>query len=90
MSDNIPTIDAAAIRRCPNSDVNGTIIAKAYRDSVFIEWEADGAFMGLIERLPGKPPVFHKLCPACAGGHFVAIGTSPVLDEQPSRSVHAN
>jgi hypothetical protein len=83
----IPAIDTAAIKRCPDSD-GGIIIAKAYQDSIFIEWVVDGVFMGLIERLPGKPPIYHKLCAACGGGHFVAIGSSPT--QEPSRSAPAN
>jgi hypothetical protein len=82
MGDNlpvIPTIDTDKIRRCPRND--GYIIAKAYRDSIFIEWVVEGVFMGLVERLPGKAPIYHRLCPACAGGHFYALGTSPVLED---------
>ena len=56
--------------------------------SKFTAWEIDGVFMGLIEILPGRLPVFHRLCPICSG-HFDAIGSCSHI-EQPSRSAPVN
>jgi hypothetical protein len=60
MSDNIPTIDTAAIKRCPHSD-GGIVLRKMYDASTFIEWKSeDGEFLGVIERLPGRPPILPR------------------------------
>jgi hypothetical protein len=72
--------------RCPRAD--GYILHKALGPaSTFAAWEAsDGAFLGLIERLPERQPVYHVLCDC--GGHFIPIGNR--LGEQPSRDAPAN
>jgi hypothetical protein len=41
---------------CPHAD--GYVIAKTYARSTLEDWwhDADDRFLGLIERLPGRPP----------------------------------
>ena len=75
--------------QCPNAD--GYIIAKAYERSTFDDWwdDTEDCFLGMIERLPGQPDVYHRLCPVCRG-HFFAIGSCPAVDDLPSRAAPAN
>lgn len=78
---NIGKLDKA----CPHLIGAGNyILAKVYISSALDEWRsADGKFLGLIERMPGRAPVWHRLCPRCRA-HFFAIG-NVLLDEQPVR-----
>jgi hypothetical protein len=52
--------DAPILKRADRTCTNFDVHSKAYRDSIFT---AEGAFLGLIERLPGHLPVYHRLCP---------------------------
>jgi hypothetical protein len=72
---------------CPHAD--GFILRKVLgAESKFTEWSDGGTFLGLVEREPGRPAVFHRLCPLC-GGHLFPVGTSDVL-AQPPRSAPTN
>ena len=70
---------------CPHDD--GYVLLKVLGTaSTFVEWEAsDGTFLGIVEQLPGRPNVYHRLCPAC-GGHFFAVGNVALLKHEPARS----